>query len=196
VLAYVREPIAFATSMAQQAVKNGVLRLADAYADPWRFPIADWLGAYVRVFGRAEVVVRHFDREALVGGTILGDVLAMVGLPGALDGVPVARLNPALSLEGVQVADALCGLRPGAARRAEGKGRYRRPLGAIKGSRFVLPAEVQERVVRECAADMAWLQAEFGLDLVPRRVTVGPESGLTEREALAQAQAIVAAVEG
>lgn len=196
VLAYVREPIAFATSMAQQALKNGLLRLSDAYAEPWRFPIADWLGNHVRVFGRAEVVVRHFDPESMVGGTILGDVLAAVGLPGALDGVKVPRLNPSLSLEGVQVADALCGLRPGAVRRAKGKGRYRRPLGAIKGSRFVLPAEVQERVVRDSAADMAWLKAEFGLDLVPLRGTVGPEPGLTEAEALARAQAIVAAVEG
>lgn len=196
VLAFVREPIAFATSMAQQDVKNGVLRLADAYADPWRFPIADWLGNYVRVFGRAAVVVRRFDPEAMVGGTILGDVLAAVGLPGALDGIPVPRLNPSLSLEGVLVADALCGLRPGQVRRAQGKGHYRRPLGTIRGSRFVLPTEVQERVVRDCAADMAWLKGEFGLDIAPLRVTNGAEPGLTEAEALALAQAIVAAVEG
>lgn len=195
VLAYVREPVAFATSMAQQDVKNGVLRLAEAHAAPWRFPIAEWLGNHIRVFGRADVSVRRFDPEGMVGGTILGDVLAAAGLPGALDEVKVPRLNPALSLEGVQVADALCGLRPGPARRRQGKGLYRRPLATIKGSRFVLPAEVQERVVQDSAADMAWLKAEFGLDLVPQRLTVGPEPGLTEAEALARARAIVAAVE-
>jgi hypothetical protein len=195
VLAYVREPVAFATSMAQQNVKNGVIRLAEAYAAPWRFPIAEWLETYIRVFGREAVVVRRFDQDAMVGGHIVGDVLATVGIADGLPGVEVPRRNLSLSLEGVMVADALAGLRPGDSRRKYGKNLYRRPLSRIAGSRFVLPADVQERVIADSAADMAWLNAEFGLDIRPRRVTDHPVPTITEAMALARAQAIVAAVE-
>ncbi len=196
VLAYVREPVAFATSMCQQNIKNGLLRLADFHADPWPYRIAEWIGTYIRVFGREAVRVRHFHPDHLVGGDILTDVLSAVGLEGVIPAVKVPRLNPSLSLEGVMVADALAGLRPAGQRKRQGRSGYRRPLSKIEGSRFVLPALVQERVVAGSVADMAWLRAEFGLDIRPQMVPDCPVPALTEAMALARALKIVEAVEG
>lgn len=188
VLAYVREPVGFATSMCQQNLKNGNLRLADCFADPWRFPVAEWIGTLIAVFGREAVIVRQFDQAALVEGNIVADVLCAIGMADVRVSGEVPHLNAALSLEAVLVADALNGLRPSLQRDRNHRNGYRRPLGRIAGGRFALPAAVQEEVIARSAADMAWLKAEFGLTIVPRPVPPPgvPLISAEEAEALAR----------
>ena len=127
VLAYVREPVAFATSMCQQNVKNGVRRLAEVYADPWPFPLADCLGTQIGVFGRENVTVRQFHPGHLVGGNIVADALVAVGLEEARIEGSLPRLNLSMTWEGVMVADALSGLRPGPERDQKARSDYLRP---------------------------------------------------------------------
>lgn len=196
VLAYVREPVGYATSMCQQGLKNGIFRLADFHADPWPFAIAAWLATYCRVFGRGSVVVRHFHPDHLAGGDILRDFLEAVGLPGVTIPTARPRRNAALSLEGAMVADALVALRPGSERDRARRGLYRRLLGKIEGSRFVLPAEVQERVIEASREDLAMLRARFGLDIRPEPVAEWPVPGITPERASELAMEILEKVEG
>ncbi len=196
VLAYVREPVGFATSMCQQGLKNGVLRLAEFHADPWPFKIAEWLDNYCRTFGRANVVVRQFHPDHLVEGDIVRDFLAAVGLPGVTIPVALPRRNAGLSRDGAMVADALAGLRPGPERDRQRRGLYRRLLGKIEGDRFVLPAEVQDRVIEVSRADLAMLRDEFGLDIRPEPVAELPAPGILPETALALARQILKQVEG
>lgn len=196
VLAYVREPVGYATSMCQQGLKNGIFRLSDFHADPWPFPIADWLDNYCRTFGRANVVVRQFHPDHLVEGDIVRDFLDAVGLHGVTIPVALPRRNASLSREGAMVADALVGLRPGPDRDRKHRGLYRRRLGKIEGGRFVLPAEVQDRVIAESRADMAMLRDEFGLDIIPEPVAELEVPGISPERALAVAMEILEKVEG
>jgi hypothetical protein len=196
VLAYVREPVGFATSMCQQGLKNGVLRLAEFQANPWPFAIADWLDTYVKAFGRDTVDVRYFHPDHLAEGDIVRDFLDAIGLPGLTIPVQVARRNTALSGDGVLVADALVGLRPGPERKLDRKAQYRRLLGKIEGGRFVLPQEVQERVIAGARNDLERLRAEFGLDIRPEPVAASEPSGLSPEAALAMALQIIHKVEG
>lgn len=196
VLAYVREPVGFATSMCQQSIKNGALRLADFHADPWRYPVADWMRTLIAVFGREAVTVRQFDPAELVQGNIVADVLWAIGMADARVQGEVPHLNAALSLEGVLVADALNGLRPSLQRDRKRRNVYRRPLGKVAGGKFALPVAVQEEVMARSAPDMAWLQAEFGLVIVPRPVPPPGVPLITPEVAEALAREILRSVEG
>jgi hypothetical protein len=196
VLAYVREPVGFATSMCQQGLKNGVLRLEAFYADPWPFTIADWLENYCRAFGRDNVVVRYFHPDHLIAGDIVRDFLDALGLAGVTIPVRVTRRNSALSRDGVLVADALAGLRPGPARDLQRRRQYRRLLEKIEGGRFVLPGEVQARVIAGSRADLARLQAAFQLDIRPEPVAESEGAGLSPDAALGLAWQILHKVEG
>lgn len=194
VLCYLREPVSFAASMCQQDLKNGRLRLAEFEAAPWPFPWADWLGTQIAVFGHAAVAVRLFDPAHLRDGDVISDMLQAVGVPQLRPVVTVPRRNVSLSREGVQVAEALAALRPHAQRERSLRGRYKRLLLAIKGPRFVLPPEVQERVIALAERDLAYVREVFGLTLAPRRQPWMP-GGLSPKEAQEIAERIVATVE-
>jgi hypothetical protein len=191
VLAYVREPVGFATSMCQQSLKNGVMRLAEFQADPWPFPVAEWLATQIAVFGRENVTVRQFHPAHMAQGSIVADVLAAVGLDGVKVKGEVPHLNPSLSHEAVLVADALTELRPSIQRDRKRRNAYRRPLSKIKGGTFVLPTEVQERIIARSAADMAWLKAEFGLEILPQRMAEAVAPAMTVEMAEATAREIL-----
>ncbi|MGL4237704.1 hypothetical protein [Tabrizicola sp.] len=195
VLCYVREPVGFATSMCQQSLKNGVIRLADFYAAPWPFTVAAWLSNYATVFGRESIRLRHFHPDHLKDGDIFRDFLDAIGLPDLVLPVAVAQRNRSLSHEGVLVADALVGLRPGGERDRARRNRYRRLLGKIEGAKFVLPAEVQERVIEGSSGDVAALKAVFGLELVPERVDGAGACAMSAETALAMARRIIEDVE-
>jgi hypothetical protein len=194
-LCYVREPVAFATSMCQQSLKNGTIRLADFFAAPWPFTVAAWLSNYVGVFGKDSLRLRQFHPDHLKQGDIFRDFLDAIGLPDLTIPVAVQHRNRSLSWEGVLVADALAGLRPGAARDRGRRNRYRRLLGRIEGARFVLPADVQERVIERSAGDVAAMKTLFGLELTPERVAAAGDCPMSAETALAMARQIIEDVE-
>jgi hypothetical protein len=196
VLCYLREPVSFATSMIQQDLKNGKTRLDRALADPWPYRLADWVATWADAFGREGVRLRQFHPDHLSRGNILGDVLEMIGRPDLRVPPALPLMNPSLSQAGVLVADALNALHPEALRDKARRGRYKRLLHRIPGSRFVLPPEVQELVIQRSRDDLAALKARWGLDIRPERIEAPVWPGLSEAEARAMAERLVATVEG
>jgi hypothetical protein len=196
VLCYVREPVSFATSMCQQNLKNGVVRLADFYADPWPYTVAAWLENYIDCFGRESVRVRYFHPDHLKNGDIMHDFMDAIGLPETCIPPVVRRRNQALSYEGVLVADALVSLDLDDRRVPSRRAMYRRLLKRIEGRRFVLPSEVQERVIEGCRDDLAALKAVFGLDITPERMEAPDGIIFSEATALSMAERIVEQVGG
>lgn len=192
VLCYVREPIGFATSLCQQRLKSGTVRLSGFAADPWPFSLRQLLGKQVDCYGQAAVRLRYLHHDHLVNGSAVDDVLAELGVAGIDAPVPVPVLNRSLSQEGAQVADALAGLVP-RDRRSNGRNPvYKRMLEAIRGNRFVLPSEVQAKIIAASQADFEHIRKVWGLEIVPEPVELEAVPGLDAEAALAMARQIVA----
>ncbi len=196
VVAYVREPIGFAASIGQQAVKSGRMRLSELFENPYPLEVIKCLTIFTEVFGQQNMVVRQFDPPLMKDGDVIADFLDATGV-GDLD---LARetpvLNSALSWEGLQVADALAALRPRAKRNATKRGIYKRVLEGIGGAKFVLPDEVQERVIEQSRGDLTGLREMFGLDIVPKRVAAPALTFMPEATVLSVAQMVERLVEG
>jgi hypothetical protein len=196
VLVYVREPVGLAASLGLQQVKAGRLRLAELCADPWRLALAEGLRNLAHGFGRRNMVVRSYAPGDLADGGILADVLLAAGVKG-MDGLaPVAGAGTLLTAAGAEVADALVTLRPVAERTPSRQRRYRRLLEAVDGPPFVLPMEVQARVIAAAQPDLDWVNRVFGLSIRPVPVAAPATRCLSEAEALRLATEIVAAAEG
>lgn len=196
VLCYVREPIAFATSLGQQFLKSGMGRLHEVYANPWTINLRQALQTYAEAFGRESLRVRPFDPARLKDGDVVSDALAVMGLgdlvlPGA---TPV--LNTALSSEGVQIADALVALRPRRKREPRKRRAYKRLLEGIGGTKFALPEAVQDLVIEQSRADLQALRDDYGVEITPQRVPVPAGPVLPAATADAVARMIERLVEG
>lgn len=191
VLAYVREPIAYATSLAQQRLKAGTIRLGAALANPWPERMEVLLGKFIDCYGLDAVEVRHMDRARLVGGDMVTDFLAAVGMGGFPVRGPIPVLNRSLTLGGVQVADHLARLLPRGLRGGAGKQLFRQLLQQVDGPRFVLPVEVQDEVVRASRSDVDFVRRHWGLDLTPRQVEPQGTWPFSDEEAMARALAIL-----
>lgn len=196
ILCYVREPVAFATSMCQQEVKSGKIRLAEFYADPWPFQLANRMQAFATAFGEDSLRLRQFDPRHLKNGDVIDDFLDAIGEADFEVPEEIPQMNRALTAEGVLVADALTGIRPSEARKRFRRRQYKRLLEGIEGGRFVLPNEVQARIIDRSAADLAALNTRFGLTLVPRLQEVADSAPPDPADALAMARDIAAQVEG
>lgn len=196
VLCYVREPVAYSTSFCQQVVKSAHQRLQEFFDQPWPLDLRDCLSRYAGQFGRGAMQVRSFRKDSLKNGDILDDVLEVLGVGGLELRRERGALNTALSAQGVQVADALAEIRPVKDRRRRYRREYRRMLEAIEGDRFVLPEAVQDRVIAASRADLAMLEAEYGIALDPVRQTGPADAELPDGMARSMAAEIVERVEG
>lgn len=196
VLCYVREPIGFATSLCQQRLKSGTMRLAEFCAAPWPYNIRDLIAKHVDCYGRSAVRLRSCSPQQLVGASIVGDFLSQIGVPDLPLPMPVPRLNPSLSHPAVLVADALVALRP----RGDGKRRrnaqFKRLLEAIPGPKFVLAEEVQQRIIEASSRDLEAIRARFGLNIVPERVEQSGDLEWPAEMVRAKAEDILRQVEG
>ena len=173
IVAYVREPISWATSRAQQNVKKQTTTLAELY-DPTAVaasqslfvPNYRHLERYLSVFGLENVIVRALDRSTLVGGDLLRDFCTVIGRPEAADGLVSRRSNPALSAEAVLLMDAYNQLmvERGAAEKKKPT-TMKRYLEDLPGTPFALPRALLEEVAKATASDLAWLEETFGIVL-------------------------------
>ncbi|MFN5996612.1 MAG: hypothetical protein ACK47C_02795 [Paracoccaceae bacterium] len=192
VLAYVREPIGFATSLCQQRLKSGTTRLAAFRADPWPLRPLALIMKQVRTYGRDAVHLRYLHPEHLVGGTVADDIFAAIGLEGLRPPDPVPILNPSLSHQGAMVADALAALVPRDQRNKLQRRVFKRRLEAITGEKFVLPEAVQTAIIEASRRDLEGIRSLFGLEITPMPVAEIEVRGFDDAMAEAMARDILA----
>lgn len=174
VVVYLRDPISWASSRAQQAVKTGrsteselIEELDQRGRSALLVPGYGHLRSYVEVFGRDALICRPFDRAAFAGGDLIDDFLTTIGRPDLAGRVRSRISNPSLSQDAVRLLDALqprldreTWIDPKAAER------IRRRLSEIPGQTYRLPPAVLRKVYGLAREDLDWVQREFGLDLV------------------------------
>ncbi|SFB04295.1 hypothetical protein SAMN05421688_2473 [Poseidonocella pacifica] len=167
IICYVREPISFATSLAQQRMKAGV-RLSTLIAEPPKPLFRERLSRWANVFGREAITVVDFHEACQHPNGLLGSILAKVlgeEVP-ALDGDVMQKSNPALSMEAALLLDAINARHPyivdgkiNPNRRSQDANRI---LTSIKGAKFDLGPEFAARVRELTDDDVAWLREFTG----------------------------------
>ncbi|RYH01067.1 hypothetical protein EU805_15840 [Salipiger sp. IMCC34102] len=157
VIAYVREPVGYISSMYQQHIKMGQRRMLTALPAPeYRMK----LKKFQRLFGAENVTFRPFDRDRMVGGSTLTDFANQIGITAPADHV---LANESYSLDAIRLLwrmlrdhgdllDAVGHPRP--------YGLLVAHLGAqIGGPKFKLPAALAARRIDR--ADVKWMQEQM-----------------------------------
>lgn len=167
VLAYVREPVSFAVSMAQQRLRAGGTR----HEVCERPPLPAYrrrLGKFLKAFGHDDVEIRVYDRRRFSRGDVMRDFLEATGeadLLEILDRPPRRRGNPAMSRAAARLLDArnraLEALSPGLAERHPPRA-LRLFERWLPGSPFDLPETAKAQVRARSRADVEWLAGRLG----------------------------------
>lgn len=169
----IRNPMAFALSMAQQTLKRG-LTLAEIYDNPPVSRFAERTGRAASVFGRQNLHILVYEDlcaapDGLLGGFV--DQLTLLTGQARTSLVSAARkANPSLSMPAALMLDAINRVRPAFVNGQPGPKRTfneNRFLERIAGPPFTLPLSVLEKIVPPSRQDLAALKRDFGIDPYP-----------------------------
>lgn len=171
IIVYVRSPIEFALSAAQERLKHGdtLEKLLDVpHVPEYRFRIEK----YMQVFGRENVDIRTFDPGRFPHGSLVADFCTAIDEPAELvRELRELRANEAMSLEAALLLNELNKVRPIL---KDQRYNRERALGVaewiadVAGTRFSLPPEFFERVRDLVREDVAWLRDVAGIDAFSR----------------------------
>jgi hypothetical protein len=188
VIVYVRDPISWASSNAQQVLKNSSRTLDDiceleaiAAGDSSIVPYyRAGLEPYLEAYGRQAVDIRLFDRSHFINGDLIADFCAAIGEPSLASSLTGAVRNPSLCYEAVLLVDeykALLAARSDQALSSKVAAFHKR-MKSLEGTRFALPRETLESVWVAVADDVAWLRqimnAEVFKDTHPPEAAARP----------------------
>jgi len=167
VVYYLREPIAYTTSVTQQLLKGGMTleRLSDKPEVPnFKGRLNNAIGA----FGRENVAIRDFGAAVKAEGGLVADFCDAFSLSpeGRAAVLAEAKIdNESLSGEAADMLSRLNTLRPlfvDGARSPQRTGRETLTFEALPGNKFVLPLAVRQAVYERTRPDVEWLNGTFG----------------------------------
>ena len=171
ILVYVRDPVSAYGSFLQQW-----LRLSDDLGPynpwTWKYQIRSYLEAWQSVFGSGEIVVRSFDRDQLVGGSVVSDFYDQCSnwfeMP--IAGPEVEEVNQALSVEALLLVQELLRAVPESQRlesawmsnMAKFTRLLREQANRLPCSPVRLRPSVRRLVREQHAEDFEWLKQHYG----------------------------------
>jgi hypothetical protein len=167
VICYVREPVSFANSLAQQRLKANATFASLRRSPPlprFRKKLEPWL----EVFGRDRVEIRVFEEAVRSKNGLIEDFLRTVGANTKSLGFRIDDVsrNESLCMEAATIVDAVNQVRPYITNGKLSPGRTRldviRLFGGIPGSRFSMGSEFAEIVREKSRADVLWLETVMG----------------------------------
>lgn len=167
VVCFVRNPIGFATSYAQEAVFGGKL-IEESLRTPELPQYRNKIGRFVHAFGYNNVVVCDFDAVRQTQEPLLRRfILAIDEAPDEYGFVHEERANVAMTLESVRIFDAINRRYPmytGTRRNPARANVPRAWLRNVGSTPFNLPRDWQARVYNACKQDVKWLRESFGIE--------------------------------
>ena len=184
VVAYLRKPIAYISSAAQEILKRGTT-LEQLHSSP-PFPgYRTFLEKYFDIFGRENVDVRLYRRDRDKSWDIVQDFLSLTQCRINRQNLksPVMGVNESLSFPAARIISALNEKYPRIVNgvRNPARAKYAHVLiRQIKGEKFVLPVSVLLKNEARIREDCAWIKSTTGIDLpfdAPSHVTAMPEEG-------------------
>lgn len=172
ILCFVRSPVGFSTSYAQEAIKGGGSTLAIETRSPFLPEYRDRIEKFVTLFSREQVRLVDFDDPGVRAKGIIRTFVTLLGPNAAALEPTEIRLNTALPMHAVDLLSRINELHPEFI--ADGNGgeilnpqRARIPvreLARLGGGQFRMDESWQEAVIAACTDDVGWLRSAFGVD--------------------------------
>ena len=161
VIAFLRDPLDWATSAAQQATKWSGDTLERLFERPRLPDYAGRLGPWIDVLGREALDLRLYG-----AGDVVGEVSAAIGLARAPGGTAAARLNEGVSHRTAILFSRFNSLRPPFVdcRHTPVRSYDLTRTGRLPGRRFTLPRETVEAAAEALRAEADWANACLGRD--------------------------------
>lgn len=178
VVFYARSPLSYATSGMSQRVKSGLLSWPNGV--PPVMPSQVVLKMLCKVFGKENLNVRKFAREALPNGDVVPDFLSLLNLPDAVLNVVSSFAvgeNQALSREGLLIGERIIKLL-GNTVPAEGEfyHRFDKILSGIKGEKIRLNAVQLSEIKHASKEHSNYLSKNFGISFAAENYEVDESS--------------------
>jgi hypothetical protein len=170
IVAWLRHPVNWASSAAQQLLKSGQT-LEKMSANPMLPHYKQKLTRWGDEFGYDKISIVEFESAAASKAGIVGNMLMKLGLDEDFAmsvANSVQRQNESMSLEAALILSSLNRQRPLFVKGKLGRlrtGRELRCLNGIPGQKFVMGAEMAEKVRIASRPDVEWLNNKFGLSL-------------------------------
>jgi hypothetical protein len=167
IIVYVRDPVGYANSIAQQRLKHkAVLENFDT-KPPLPF-YKKKIAPYIDAFGSENVIIRVFNEAIRSDFGIVGDFLEVIGIASsrAQDFETGTPANSSLSMESALIISAVNKVRPLIRNNKINKGRCRQDankiFGNIPGARFSLSKETLTKAILRSKDDHDWLRKTMG----------------------------------
>lgn len=162
---FVRSPLSFAQSYAQEALKTRTTLDELVKSSPPAPKYAERFGKFGEALGWDGARFVTFDREKFPSRSAVKQFLRMISAPEAeelLDRVSVETMNQSMSL---QAAKMLSLVNPMVRdmRFDDYKRRILKPIMGLPGDKFTISAEIAERVLSEAKSDLDWLSATLDI---------------------------------
>lgn len=161
VIAYVRHPLAFAVSFAQERVRLGHSVLEQEERKQWRRQLRSRLEGWIAAVGKERLVLVPYERSILIGGSTVSDTLSRIGYQGEIPETEAEVSNSSLTMAATVVKSRMNDF---ANTRDSRLGRQPY-LGSIPGPRYAFPQETIERSQRAVEEDLAWVKEKCGVEL-------------------------------
>jgi hypothetical protein len=166
VICFVRSPVSFSVSYAQEAILGGTL-IQESLERPQLPQYRQRLGNYLHVFGRESMHVLNYDEIREQGESLSACVLEIMGQRAALEGlINEDKVNTALSLEAALIFDFINQSHPifiNGRRNIHRANIPRSWFDGIGNTRFSMPTQWQESVSQRCELDTQWLRENFAI---------------------------------
>lgn len=158
VVYYVRDPVARATSLAQQFLKTARATLADLQESPPHVPLRKHIIPLIKAFGQDSVILRKFAPDSFPDGDLIADFCLGIRKPELAQQLKVARMNESITMEAAEKIDLY--------RRQTGDLRVIRPNDPefrIGETRFHLSDTAKQIIRDRSAKDLEWLRDAYGM---------------------------------
>lgn len=173
VLIYIRHPLGYTVSRAQNQIKLAYETTGDVEREGYNGELRRAVEAYRRVFGDAALIVRSYDEAVEGGRSVQADMLEAIGHGAALGEIVAGRSNESISMNAALVADIV-----NPALKARGiridtnvRGEKKQALSAIAGPRFALTQAAIDRIAPVAQAEADWFAETFAIRLTAPRLT-------------------------
>lgn len=174
VMAYVRPPVAYMQSAFQQLLKGSKLDTLNLNVVWPKYQLR--LSRLDEVFGRENVTLKLFDPAAFVGGDVVQDFCADLGID--IDPAQCLRVNESLSLEATALLFAQRnkgeGLEMGMPNTLQRNNRFIQALSSIGSGKLKFSAAAVAPVIERNRADIDWIEARLGCSVLDAAAPKGP----------------------
>ena len=157
IVVYVREPIAYAISDAQELVRAGVKTIGEAIKIGNLQRAKARISNLIDIFGAESVKVFDYDGLDSAGGDVVRHFFTAVGLPFQAPVKEVGRANVSSTIERILVLSAIKKLDPSLLARVSSDLPH-------DGERTALGDKSRQVIWDACKSDVDFLRNEFGID--------------------------------